>query len=444
MKWKLIETDYDNKKFWEERTDIKDGADMMRVVNIYPECRYQKIRGFGGAFTESSGYNLTRLPENLQEEIIEAYFGKDGLRYNIGRTHINSCDFALGNYAYLEDAKDTEMKNFDISRDQKYIIPMLKRAMTAAGEEIELLASPWSPPAFMKTNGEMNHGGKLKDEYYEFWAKYLARYVKEYAKIGIRISMLTIQNEPMAVQTWDSCIYEVEDELRFVRDYLGPVFEQEGLSDVQLFIWDHNKEILWERATGVLSDEKAAKYTSGIAFHWYSGDHFEAVNLVHEKYPDKELIFTEGCVEYSRFADSNEVTKAEMYAHDILGNLAAGTSGYLDWNLLLDELGGPNHVKNYCAAPMMCDTVNKTVEKRLTYYYIGQFSRYIKKGAVRLATTRFTDKVEAVAFENPDGSQVAVLMNRTNDGIWMSLREHEDGISFTLNPHSICTVLLEK
>lgn len=441
MSWKIIETDYTNNVFWNERNDWQEQVDMMRVVNVYPDCRYQSIRGFGGAFTEASGYNMTRLPEQVQEEIIQAYFGKDGLRYNLGRTHINSCDFALGNYAYDEDESDTELSAFDISRDKKYILPLLLRARDAAQEKIELLASPWSPPAFMKTNGEMNHGGKLKAECRQLWADYIARFLKEYKALGVPVDMITVQNEPMAVQTWDSCIYEVEEEMAFVRDYLGPTLEREGLSDTKIFVWDHNKEILFERARGVLEDETAAKYTAGVAFHWYSGDHFESVALVREKYPDKELLFSEGCVEYSRFADSSEVAKAEMYAHDILGNLAAGTNGYLDWNLLLDELGGPNHVKNFCAAPIMCDTQKGTMEKRLSYYYIGHFSRYIRRGAVRLAATRFSDKVEAVAFENPDRSQAVVLMNRTNEDIWLSLREYDEGISFLLKAHSICTVL---
>lgn len=444
MAWKIVETDYENKNFWQEKEDFENRVEMMRVINVYPECHYQKIRGFGGAFTESSGYNLTRLPEAVQEEVIKAYFGQEGLRYNLGRTHINSCDFALGNYAYDEDEEDASFEKFDIGRDKKYILPMIVRAKDAAGEKIELLASPWSPPAYMKTNGEMNHGGKLKEKYRARWAEYIAHFLKEYKSAGVPVSMITVQNEPMAVQTWDSCIYEAEEEMVFVRDYLGPTLEREGLSDVQIFVWDHNKEILFERANGVLSDEKAAKYTAGVAFHWYSGDHFEAVSLVREKYPDKELIFTEGCVEYSRFADSSEVAKAEMYAHDILGNLLAGTNGYLDWNLLLDELGGPNHVKNYCAAPIMCDTAKGTMEKRLSYYYIGHFSRYIRRGAVRLATTRFTDKIEAVAFENPDGSRVTVLMNRTGEDIWLSLREGEEGISFVVKAHSILTVLHEK
>ena len=159
-----------------------------------------------------------------------------------------------------------------------------------------------------------------------------------------------------------------------------------------------------------------------------------------------ELYFTEGCVEYSRFADSNEVYKAEMYAHDILGNLLSGMNGYMDWNLILDEKGGPNHVNNFCAAPVMCDVTEKTMEKRLSYYYIGHFSRYIRRGAVRVATTRFSDKVEAVAFRNPDGKLAAVLMNRTEEDIWMSLRvaDTTDGEkSFLLKAHSICTVVEE-
>lgn len=443
---KIFETDYNNQKFWEEKTEIQNGADMMRVVNIYPECTYQTIKGFGGAFTEASGYNLSRLPENVQDEIMQAYFGEDGLKYNLGRTHINSCDFALGNYAYVEDETDTEFKTFDISRDRQYIIPMIKKASELSKGELVLMSTPWSPPAFMKTNGEMNHGGKLKEEYAESWAKYIARYIKEYAAAGIKVSMISVQNEPMAVQTWDSCIFEVEEEMRFVRDYLGPVLEREGLGDVKILVWDHNKEILFERTKGILDDKDAAKYTAGVAFHWYSGDHFESVALVREKYPELELYFTEGCVEYSRFADSNEVYKAEMYAHDMLGNLLAGTNGYMDWNLVLDELGGPNHVKNYCAAPIMCDTVAKTMEKRLSYYYIGHFSRYIKRGAVRVATTRFSDKVEAVAFKNPDGKLAAVLMNRTEEDIWMSLRAAglQDGEkSFVLKAHSICTIVEE-
>lgn len=443
---RIFETDYNNQRFWEEKKDIHTGADMMRVVNIYPECTYQTIKGFGGAFTEAAGYTLSKLPKEVQNEIMEAYFGEEGLQYNLGRTHINSCDFALNNYAYVEDETDTEFKTFDISRDCRYIIPMIKKASELAGEELVLMSTPWSPPAFMKTNGEMNHGGKLKEEYAELWAKYIARYIKEYAATGVKVSMISVQNEPMAVQTWDSCIYEAEEELRFVKEYLGPVLEKEGLGDVKLLVWDHNKDILFDRAKTILDDAEAAKYIDGVAFHWYSGDHFEAVALVHEKYPDAELYFTEGCVEYSRFADSNEVYKAEMYAHDILGNLLAGTNGYMDWNLILDELGGPNHVNNYCAAPVMCDTIAKTMDKRLSYYYIGHFSRYIKRGAVRVATTRFSDKVEAVAFCNPDGKLVTVLLNRTEEDIWMSLRAvgvQNGECSFVLKAHSICTVVEE-
>ena len=440
MEFKSYVTDYEQGKFWEEQAETAEGFDCMKAVCVYPSIKDQTIKGFGGAFTEAVGSTLLKMSEQNQEEIIQAYFGEDGLRYNLGRTHINSCDFALGNYAYMEDPEDWEMKSFSIEHDYLYLIPMILRAQKARGEQLCMLASPWSPPAFMKTNGEMNHGGKLKEEYAHMWAQYVARYIKEYEKAGVQIHMITVQNEPMATQTWDSCVYEVEEERDYVKNHLGPVLEEEGLGHIKIVIWDHNKEMLYDRATGVLTDAEAEKYVDGVGFHWYTGDHFEQVQLVHKLYPQKELIFTEGCVEYSRFADSSDVGKAEMYAHDMIGNLNAGTNGYLDWNLVLDEKGGPNHVGNFCAAPIMCDTINDVVEKRASYYYIGQLSRYTMPGAVRIFTSKYTDKLDVTAFENPDGGRVVVLLNKQDADVPVSLCEGTEARNFVVKAHTMMTV----
>lgn len=348
-----IVTDYEAGKLWEETLkSAKEMEDVMHVVNLYPDVQYQKVRGFGGAFTESSAHNYAGMSEGRKKELIEAYFGETGLRYNFGRVHMNSCDFALGNYTYIDDG-DAKLETFSIEHDTKEILPLIKDAQKVSGREIQFLLSPWSPPAFMKTNGSMNHGGKLKEEYYSAWADYFVRFIQAYKEAGIKISYLTVQNEPMAVQTWDSCIYTAQEESAFVRDYLGPALERAGLSDVAIFVWDHNKEEAYKRFKDTVADEQTLKYVTGAAIHWYTGDHFEAIELIRKMYPDKEVFFTEGCVEYSRFADSGEVQKAEMYAHDILGNLKAGISAYLDWNLFLDEKGGPNHVGNFCAAPIL-------------------------------------------------------------------------------------------
>lgn len=436
---KIVTTSEKEQKFWEEQNVAKETVtDHMHVINVHPEVTYQKFHGFGGAFTEAAAHIYGQMSKERQQEIIADCYGENGLRYNLGRIHMNSCDFALGNYTYVEDG-DMELKTFDISHDRKEILPMIADAAGEAGN-VKVLMSPWSPPAFMKTNGEMNHGGKLKSDCYQAWANYFVKFIEEYRKEGVDIRWLTVQNEPAAVQTWDSCIYSTEEESKFVRDYLGPALEKAGMEDVEIFVWDHNKEDAYQRFKEVVADEKTRKYVKGEAVHWYTGDHFEALEMVRKMYPDKEIFFTEGCVEYSRFADSGEVQKAEMYAHDILGNLNAGISASFDWNLLLDNEGGPNHVGNFCAAPVMCNPTDDTYERRLSYYYIGQFSRYIKEGAVRIGTSRYTDGIEVTGFLNPDGERVVVLLNKTNEVRPYTLREGETGTCGELAPHSIQTL----
>ena len=430
-------TDYNNGKFWQETDGFRVEHDAMRTVRIYKDKKYQTIHGFGGAFTQASGYNYDLLPDGAKDEFIRSYFSEEGLNYNLGRIHINSCDFALGNYAYLENADDP-MEKFDISIDEKYIFPMINAASKYG--KPELIASPWSPPAFMKTNGEMNHGGKLKKECYAQWAEYIVKFIEEYIKRGADIGMMTVQNEPEAVQTWDSCIYTAKEEGEFVAGYLGPALENAGLGDVKIFVWDHNKEVLYDRAKGTLEVPGADKYVAGFAFHWYTGDHFDAVSITAESFPGKELIFTEGCVEYSRFADSNEICKAEMYAHDMIGNLNAGTNAIIDWNLLLDAKGGPNHVGNFCAAPVMTNEDHTAIEKRLSYYYIGHLSKFVQKGAKCIGISKFTEGLDAAAFENPDGRIAVVLMNKTGDDIGFTLTDGLNGSHIDLPAHSIMTV----
>lgn len=411
---KLITTTYENniRKTTVTETELRDGAGGFNCINIFPEYTYQTILGFGGAVTESAGYAFSTLSKENQEKILELYFGKEGNRYNIARTHIDSCDFSLGNYSAMTDPEDVELKSFTLERDEQYILPLIEAAQDKRGEALELLLSPWSPPAFMKTNGEQNHGGQLKPEFRQFWARYLCRYLKEYEQRGFKVNRITVQNEPAAVQSWDSCIYSAEEERDFIRDYLYPEMVNSGLGDVKINIWDHNKERIIQRAK-VTIDHDTDKMIGGIAFHWYSGDHFEGISLAHEVFPDKELIFTEGCVEYSRFT-ANQLRNAQMYAHDIIGNLNAGMHAFLDWNILLNEKGGPNHVGNYCDAPIMIDTGNNTFEIHLSYDYIGHFSRYIQRGAKRIAYTKYTDKLELTSFKNPDGTIVIVMLNRND------------------------------
>ncbi|HBY72257.1 MAG TPA: glucosylceramidase, partial [Lachnospiraceae bacterium] len=316
----------------------------------------------------------------------------------------------------------------------------LRAAEKERGESLDIMLSPWTPPAFMKTNEERAHGGKLKPEYREFWAEYICRYIEEYKREGFKVSRLTVQNEPAAVQTWDSCIYTAGEEKEFIKDALYPALVKHGLSDVKINIWDHNKERVVEWARTII-DKETDRMIDGIAFHWYSGDHFEALRIAHELFPKKELIFTEGCVEYSRF-DADQLYNAQMYAHDIIGNLNGGMTGFLDWNLLLDEKGGPNHVQNYCDAPIMADITKDQLEVKLSYDYIGHFSRYIKKGAKRVAFTKYTSELEMTAFKNPDGEIVLVLLNPTDHTMPVNIRINGKIIEFEVHKNAIATALL--
>lgn len=444
MNIKLITTTYkDNKKETLEKNKVffEDNNVEMQAVNIYPQMEYQTFEGFGGAITEAAGYTFSKMSDSNKNEILSAYFGKKGNCYNLVRTHIDSSDFSLGVYSALNDPNDVEFKTFTLERDEEYIMPLLRAAQNTAGETLDLLLSPWSPPAFMKTNEKKTEGGKLKPEYRQFWAEYICEYIKQYRNKGFGVKSITVQNEPNAKQKWDSCLYNSQEEKEFLRDYLHPALVKNKLEDIEVNIWDHNKERMFERACEII-DQETDKMVQGIAFHWYTGDHFEAIDLVRQKFPDKKLIFTEGCVEYSRFGGAGQLVNAQMYAHDIIGNINAGMNAFIDWNIILDEKGGPNHVENYCDAPVMCDTVNNKVEKKLSYSYIGHFSRYIKPGAKRIAFSKYTDKLEITSIKNPNGDIVSVFMNREEKDIPVSVRISGQVVNITIPARSIATTII--
>lgn len=244
----------------------------------------------------------------------------------------------------------------------------------------------------------------------------------------------------MAVQTWDSCIFSAEEEKAFLRDYLYPTLIENGLTDIKINIWDHNKEKMVERASATI-DKDTDKMIDGIAFHWYTGDHFEALNITHDLFPDKELIFTEGCVEYSRFS-ADQLHNAQMYAHDIMGNLNGGMTGFIDWNLILDEKGGPNHVNNFCDAPIMANIEKDELDVKLSFDYIGHFSRYISKGAKRIGFTKYTKDLELTAFKNPDGSIVMVILNTTDKNIPVNVHIKGDVYKLEMQGSTIATAII--
>ncbi len=423
---------------------FREQTSDLPFVRVDAQKRFQTIEGFGGAFTEAAANTFYKMSPEIRSEILQAYFDPfAGNGYSLCRTHINSCDFSLGNYAYTEVPGDVELRHFSIERDRAQLIPMIKEAAGKAGQPVRLLSSPWSPPAWMKTNGQMNHGGKLKPEYRQAWANYFVRYVQEYEKEGLTIWGITVQNEPLAAQMWDSCIYTGEEERDFVRDFLGPALQKAGLlSRIKLLIWDHNRDLLYERAKVVYDDPAASRYVWGAAFHWYVGDHFENVQLTHDAYPDKQLLFSEGSQEGGPHHDVWEV--GERYGQSLIQDLNHWTSAWIDWNLLLDQRGGPNHVGNYCSAPLMADYTKGNLYYHSSYYYIGQVSRFVRPGAQRIVSVSTLDELETTAFLNPDGRIAVIVMNRTDQTFDFALK-FNDQVAVAESPaHSVSTFCFQE
>jgi len=417
-------------------------ADVDQLIILRPEKRRQTIRGFGGAFTEAAAWVWTQLPEDEKQQVLNAYFDrKSGIGYTYGRTHMNSCDFSLGNYAAASVPGDVELRNFSVERENQYLWPFIHAASKVAGTSIPLLVSPWSPPAWMKTNQDMNNGGSLLPEYRDAWARYYAKYIDAMRGAGLQVFGITIQNEPEATQVWESCRFTASEEAQFLGAHLGPVLSEHGIDDVRVFVWDHNRDLAYARAQEIFDDPMAARYAHGIAIHWYSGDDFDQVLRTNQAYPEKEIVFTEGCIEGG--VRLGRWDRGEIYAHNIIGDLNAGVSLWLDWNLLLDQRGGPNHVGNYCDAPVVADLDAKRLHFQSSYAYIGHFSRFIQPEAVRISADTANGEpapLEATAVENPDGSLVCVVLNATDVSrrIALSLEERVSS-EIRIPEHSITT-----
>ena len=433
----------------EKATFKSTGQPLENEVSVFvnPKKSFQTFLGIGGAITDASAEVFHQLPLEKQKEFLTAYYDKDkGIGYSLCRTPIHSSDFSSGSFTYIEEG-DKDLKTFSIAHDQTYRIPMIKKAIEVAGGSLLLYASPWSPPAFMKDNNNMLQGGKLLPEYYDAWALYYTKFIKAYEAEGMPIWGITIQNEPMAVQRWESCIYTSEEERDFLKNHLGPIMEREGLGDKNIVVWDHNRDLINHRANTIFEDPEAAKYAWGIGFHWYEtwagGEPmFSNLGNIKESFPTKNLLFTEGCQEGFRSDRYQYWQHAERYGRSIINDFNNGTVGWTDWNILLNQKGGPNHVGNYCFAPIHGDTGTGDLIYTPTYFYIGHFSKFIRPGAKRISTVSSRSHLLSTSFINEDKSMVNVIMNQSDAAIDYKLYVGAaEAISISIPAHAIQTVV---
>jgi glucosylceramidase len=425
--------------------ELKQPVETQICVFVDPTKTFQNFMGIGAALTDASAETYAKMSKTQQNTFMEAYYDVNkGIGYTLARTNIHSCDFSSDTYTYIKEG-DSELKSFNIDHDRKYRLPFIKQAIAAAGGTLRMYVSPWSPPAFMKDNNNILKGGHLKPEFYQSWANYYAKFIKTYEKEGVPIWGLTIQNEPMATQRWESCVFSAEDERDFLKTALGPVLQKEKLGDKKIIVWDHNRDLINQRANTIFNDPEASKYAWGLGFHWYEtwaggSPMFENVGHVNRAFPDKNLMFTEGCNENFDAKKYQFWANGERYGRSMINDFNNGTVAWTDWNILLDETGGPNHVENFCFAPIHFDTKKKEMIYTPSYYYIGHFSKFIRLGAKRVISAASRSQLLTTSFINEDGKMAVIVMNQSDKKVTYNLCVGTKAAEVTILPHAIQTL----
>lgn len=426
-------------------SELRQPHQSLACVFIDPLHSFQTITGIGGAFTDAAAETFASMSKKHQAEMLKAYFDKkDGIAYNFTRTTIHSTDFSSSVFTYVAD-NDKELKTFSIQHDQSFKIPLIKQSIAAAGGKLNLFVSPWSPPAWMKDNNNMLNGGKLLPEFNTSWANYFIKFIQAYEKEGIPIWGLSVQNEPMAKQTWESCLFTGEEERDFIKFHLGPALQKSGYGSKKLIAWDHNRDLIYQRASAILNDPDAAKYVWGIGYHWYETGRagsmlFDNLKRVNEAFPKTNLLLTEGCIEKFSLANINDWWLGEKYGYSMVNDFNNGAVAWTDWNIVLDETGGPNHVNNFCYAPIIYNRKDSTLNYTNIFYYIGHFSKFIQAGAQRIISSSNRDNLQTTAFKNPDGTVAVVVLNTSDKELIYKLWINGNAAETTSLPHSISTL----
>ncbi|KAL6740522.1 hypothetical protein Aduo_013871 [Ancylostoma duodenale] len=439
-----------------EQTSRK--AENSLLLTLDSRTKFQKILGFGGAFTDSAGINLHSLPRSMQDSMLEGYYGSSGLQYTIGRVPIASCDFSTHEYSYADDPNDFDLANFSLTiEDYQDKIPYIIQAQRLSQNKTKLFASPWSAPAWMKTNGHMEGGGRLKGEeggkYYQTWAKHYVRFFEEYHKNGVDFWGLTVQNEPGSGAEpdygWQTMYFNAEMERNFIKNLLGPTLKSSSFSkDLRLMINDDQRDSLPEWADTVLNDPEAAKYVSGIAIHWYNDKDVPAsvLKTTHQRHPDHFILATEACHQGSPIL--GDWKRAELYVMDIIEDISNYVAGWVDWNLCLDMQGGPNWVKNFVDSPIIVNAAKQEYYKQPMWYAMGHFSRFVPPDSNRIKSL-FEEAppngIRQVAFVTPNGYRIVVLANIDDESSHtISINEVQNPTihyNIVLEPHSLATVV---
>ncbi len=412
----------------------------LPVIEVNPGISYQKILGFGASMTGSSAQVLTRnLSEQNRKKVMDLLFSRErGIGLSYLRMTIGASDFSSHNYSYNDPPEgviDTKLKYFSIDPEKAELIPRLKEAMQI-NPEIELMGSPWSAPASWKTSNSMI-GGTLKTGVQPAFANYFIHYIQHFESEGVKVSAITIQNEPeFEPKGYPGMLMTAEEQRDFIKNYLGPRFQEQEIN-TKIVVYDHN----WDHPNypiSILNDPQARQFVDGSAFHCYGGD-VANQSLVHDAYPDKNVYFTE--CSSGGWSGSWRDDLMWKFKNLLIGNLRNWSTCVLFWNLALDENSGP--INGGCSDCRGVVTVRSdgSYEPTIDYYSLGHLSKFVQKGARRIESTDLAaQNLDNVALLNPDGSKVLVLMNNQDTARKVQLKTLEGVALVDIPAFSVLTM----
>ncbi|TDN94989.1 glucosylceramidase [Salegentibacter sp. 24] len=423
--------------------DIYDNIESDHpTTNLDVSQQYQEIEGFGAALTGSSAYVINRMDANQKNALLSDLFDpENGIGLSYLRLTMGASDFSLSDFTYddvPQGQQDPDLSEFSIAEDEKHVIPVLKDIM-AISPELGIMASPWSAPAWMKTSQSL-YGGSLQEKWYDTYADYFVKYIKAYQAQGIEIDAITPQNEPLHEAGYPSMRMEADAQANFIKNSLGPVFQQQGLS-TKIIAYDHNFDEPGYPLR-ILADEQAYKYVDGIAFHAYAGN-VSAMGAVHEAFPEKGLYFTE--ISGGEWATDFSENLSWNMRNILIGTTKNWSKTALFWNLALNENFGPTN--NGCQDCRGVVTISGSgeIDKNVEYYSLAHFSKFVRPGAYRISSTEFESNtgLQNVAFQNTDGSLVLVVLNDSGSAKSFTVINGEESYTSNLEAKAVQTIIWE-
>ncbi|XP_064899084.1 lysosomal acid glucosylceramidase-like isoform X3 [Columba livia] len=434
---------------------------LLLMLNV--SVLYQRVKGFGGSLSDAAALNILGLSQPAQDNLLCSYFSEYGIEYNLVRLPMASSDFSVRPYSYDDVPNDYELKHFSLAEeDVKMKIPLLHRASAMSRRPLALYASPWTAPAWIKSNRDIRGTGMLRgragDKCHKTWANYFIKFLDEYAKHNVTFWAVTVQNEPRArmptFPQFPTISFTAEQQRDFITHDLGPALARSP-HRTQLLIMDDQRMYLPQWAETVLGNSTAAGYVTGVAVHWYLDGVVSAtcsLGVTHKLFPDHFLLYTEACNGFLSRQFSVALgcwERGERYSHSILTVLNHFVTGWTDWNLALDLQGGPNWVKNYVDSPVIVDSSKDVFYKQPMFYHLGHFSKFIPEGSRRVGLRSVRQnpscQLEHVAFLRPDGAVVLVVLNRSSWDVLFGICDPSVGFIEAVSPaNSIQTYLWQQ